>query len=72
MVTKILLYRFPYVIYGVDAPHQSSTRATKESRSIAATGASRARGPASQPAATAGPAFGHSVTLAWLEPSMLL
>ena len=31
------MYRFPYVstIYGADAPHQSSTRSTKESRSIA-------------------------------------
>ena len=36
MVKKNLLYRFPYVIYGADAPHQSSTRSTKESRSIAA------------------------------------
>ena len=34
MVKKILLYRFPYVRYGADAPQQSSTRSTKESRSI--------------------------------------
>ena len=30
------MYRFPYVIYGADAPHQSSTRSAKESRSICA------------------------------------